>query len=312
MFHISLCIDNNYAMQCGVVIKSVLLTHKDVPFTFHILSADLSDTNKQKLCFTCQTDGHTAAIAFYKIDFSLIQNAPIAENDYLSLASYFRLFLSKLLPPSIKKTLYLDADVLVLDSLLPLLQIGIADYAMAAGIDAGCNDVRHLNRLELPFGTDYFNAGVLLINLEYWREHKFFEQFLDFIANHRSQCKQHDQDVLNKLLHKKILPFSARYNYLDLFFCDIHELIIRREFHADIADSTEHIVVMHYAGGEKPWHYECMHPHKNLWSQMQQKTLWAKCKKTHKYRGKQFIVKSFRRTLEKLGLIQPHVMYVKT
>ena len=70
-------------------------------------------------------------------------------------------------------------------------------------------------RLHYPSSDSYFNSGVLLVNLDYWREEGLMSKALDYISKNGSKLVFYDQDVLNALLHdcKLFLPF--RYNVQD-------------------------------------------------------------------------------------------------
>lgn len=68
-------------------------------------------------------------------------------------------------------------------------------------------------RLHYPSSDSYFNSGVLLINLDYWREKKLMYKALDYIAKNGNNLVFYDQDVLNALLHNSrvFLPFVIMY-----------------------------------------------------------------------------------------------------
>src|SRR3546814_11070755 len=56
--------------------------------------------------------------------------------------------------------------------------------------------VRH-DDLAMPAGADYFNAGVLLMNLKRWREADGTARLIAFLEAHHGDLRAHDQDALN-------------------------------------------------------------------------------------------------------------------
>mgnify|MGYP000308479184 CR=1 FL=1 len=105
-------------------------------------------------------------------------------------------------------------------------------------------------RLHYPSSDSYFNSGVLLVNLDYWREEGLMSKALDYISKNGSKLVFYDQDVLNALLHdcKLFLPF--RYNVQDGFLR--RKRRIRPESIAALDQELLHPVIIHYTGGKKP------------------------------------------------------------
>ena len=95
-------------------------------------------------------------------------------DDYALVAVYYRLLAPRLLPTSLGKVLYLDCDIIVRRSLRELWNTDITGCALAAVPDL-C-EKENGKALDLPIGAKYFNSGVLLINLWFWRENNVPER----------------------------------------------------------------------------------------------------------------------------------------
>jgi lipopolysaccharide biosynthesis glycosyltransferase len=307
MMHLAFCIDNAYVSPLGALMVSILKAETRDDISFHILSLEITEENKKKLLSLCPWNGTgpERRILFYDADRSLLDGVPIEKDDYVSKAAYLRLFLPDYIPPDIKKILYLDSDMIALKSLAPLWNTDISTYHAAVVIDASCNDIRHFNRLDIPESFPYFNSGMLLINLEKWREEKILEKALFFIKHNTEKIKQHDQDTLNVVLNGKVRYVSAAYNFIEAFYSSPDSLLIKKSFFADIRDSRKSPVLLHFAGGEKPWFKECRHPARKIWKVFFGETPWRRQRRKHKYHGKMALVKAGRRLLEKLGYIDP-------
>ena len=114
-------------------------------------------------------------------------------NPTITQATYYRLNLAEILPERIDKVLYLDGDVICRKSLVSLWNTDISQCAVAGGPDASETAFEKENHLHLQHWNGYFNAGVLLINLRWWREHHSTEAFYSFINEHRDWLRCQDQ-----------------------------------------------------------------------------------------------------------------------
>lgn len=270
---IVLTTDANYVMPCGVLLLSLCKSNPESSITVHII-CDNSVGDKEKkdlkqtVCFN-----PNLSIKYYHIEGDLFDNYPSLQNAYLSKAAYYRLFLTDILPSNISKVLYLDCDLLVLNSLKELWQVDLKDVALAAIIDSmECYHVEWYNRLRYKPDKLYFNSGVMLINLDYWRTHHALENFMSYLANYRERIVSHDQDILNVIFqdHKILMPI--KYNLQEGF------LYRKRQFyfwdHADeFAEAVEKPVILHYTVN-KPWQKTCKHPMKKLFLDLCNQTVW--------------------------------------
>ena len=80
--------------------------------------------------------------------------------------------------------LYLDSDLLVFRNVLELEDVDLSGHACAAVIneDAGTLDFdlseKEYTSLQLDPKSKYFNAGLLYMNLEYWRANDYTNKCL--------------------------------------------------------------------------------------------------------------------------------------
>ena len=97
-------------------------------------------------------------------------------------------------------------------------------------------------RMKLKKGHSYFNAGVLLIDCEQWRNKKIIKKLFKIEETKRDICKQADQDVLNIAFNNKYLQLSYKYNFMT------------NDLEHDV-NKTKDIVIRHFNCKEKPWLY---------------------------------------------------------
>ena len=181
---------------------------------------------------------------------------------WASAAVYYRLLAPRILPVDINKILYLDCDLIVRRSLNDLWKTDLFDQAVAAVSDY---DEDGPQRLGLPEGCKYFNSGVLLINLDFWRRNNVSGRCLDFIRNNPEKIVYWDQDALNAILVGRWIAFDARWNCQKYFEDDIYD---------------PHTAIVHFCGEHrfKPWHWSLQSPFKQEYHKYRLKTPWRRYK----------------------------------
>lgn len=300
MINIAICIDNNFIMQAGVLLTSINETNKEEKFSVYVLSENLNEISKKKL--TLITEGSNISLIFTKINLSSLPPLPLEGKNHISVATYYRLLLPFILPEEIKRVLYLDCDMIVVDKLLPLYESKIDELNGAATIDMFNDDIRINKRLMYSEQAGYFNAGMLLMNLDNWRKNKISEKAIEFIGKYPEKCEAHDQDALNHALDGSYLKVSAAYNMQLDFFCDFKYLIVNESYFDDIICSREKPCIIHFTGPTKPWLKNCYHPYMKLWDYFQSKTEWNSLPKKYEYKGKMLAKYLFKKTLITLHL----------
>ncbi|MHC1718032.1 MAG: glycosyltransferase family 8 protein [Acidaminococcaceae bacterium] len=259
--HLFLASDDNYAQHSGVVIASILYNHKKdgSPIVLHYLYSGVSKDSKEKLKKIVAGYAN-AEIIFHDMGE---QFSDLKVKRHITRAAYYRLIIDKLVPSDVKKALYLDADVLVLGDIEELWNVDITDYAIGAVEDAGLRDIiKELkNKLRMPCNAKYFNSGVLLMNLSYWREHSIGEKMLVFFQTCSPDLPHHDQDALNSVLWNETLFIDPKWNvHKEVFhhyFLPDRDKRLTKEF----INAVRHPAIVHFTGKIKPWHYACGIPY---------------------------------------------------
>lgn len=270
--HIACNIDTSYVKYCIVMLTSLFENNQNVSFHIHVITEDLSNECRSLMVEFVENKYHQR-VEFYYVDMDLVKDCPrYAEGSHISLAAYYRIFLGNLLPLKIHKVLYLDCDLVVVGSIEKLWNTDLKTFAVACVEDMWSGREEIYTRLHYPSSDSYFNSGVLLVNLDYWREEGLMSKALDYISKNGSKLVFYDQDVLNALLHdcKLFLPF--RYNVQDGFLR--RKRRIRPESIAALDQELLHPVIIHYTGGKNPWQYKSQHPYKGLYFHYLDLTPW--------------------------------------
>lgn len=193
----------------------------------------------------------------------------------MSLACYYRLFCAELLPKTIDRLLYLDCDIIVNHNVEDLWNYQLDNYAIGAIVDENYFDKSSYDRLGLcPQKNKYFNSGVLLINLRYWREHNVTARCIECVRRMPEKLLFHDQDTLNVVLKDEITYLPIKWNFQTAFlhcinqnkYCDI----IRKE----IADAVHNPYIIHYTGKSKPWFKGSRQPYTSYFLHHKAQSQW--------------------------------------
>ena len=296
--HIVFCLDNYYIPYCATTIASIIDNNQAERITFHLFVDEITDANRVMMQeWFVKQDGKD--ILFYDLSEDDFKDFPVG-NAYINLTTYFRLVIQDKLP-DIDKVIYLDCDTIVNGSLKELWNTEMGDYAVAGVRDRVNDSIRLYNRLRYPIHDGYINAGVLLINLKKWRELHVFDRAKEIAKAMPKALKNHDQDIINILFHdsKQILPF--RYNLLEYYLYVEEWLYLDRKYYPEIVEACKNPAIIHFCMPQKPWHYECINPFKELYYKYRKMTPWPEVELTHKVQ-KLSCKQKVKMLLGKLGL----------
>lgn len=266
MKHIVLTIDERFVRFCGVTLASVMHHNRPDALTFHIVTDGLSAAAADTLAALAEERG--ARVRFHTVAPAQARRYDVRwESHRISRATFYRCMLGDLLPEDVDKALYLDSDLLVLQSIDELWDTDLGGHALAAVPDDWTVNPAHCRRLAYPASFNYVNAGVLLINVDYWRRHDLAARFEE--AYHApGTAIRHDQDLINALLHDKCLLLPARWNVQEGFYRHRPEQSDPR-----FRQTILHPAILHYSSA-KPWQYKCTHPLRHLFFRYQDLTPW--------------------------------------
>jgi lipopolysaccharide biosynthesis glycosyltransferase len=177
----------------------------------------------------------------------------------------------------------------------------ISKYALAAVPD---------NNLGLDLRSGYFNAGVMLVNLNYWRAHKLNKLFYDYIHNNSEKIKLYDQDVLNSVLKDQRLLLPIKYN-ITCGWLWTASMPNTDKFAEEFDEAIKDPVLVHYTTTSKPWQKGCHHPYRSLFLKYKSQTMWKETPLLENRPLKLRIIKFFSGILRKYKLIPNRFQYGK-
>ena len=233
--------DDNYIPYLDVAIKSLITNaNKSNNYRIIVIHTGLKPENIAKIKLNSQP---AFDIDFIDISVELEDIKSRFKNVYhFSIVTYYRLFIASLFP-EYNKVLYLDCDLVVLGDISELYNIDLGDNILGAAPEQfvqSTKEFRQYAKKALNVDPDkYVNAGVLLMNLDAFRQNQIEEKFINLITEYDFDLLDPDQAYLNYLCMNKIHILPNGWN---------------KEPMPQLCEGKKNIV--HYALYKKPWQYD--------------------------------------------------------
>jgi len=261
---IVLACDERFAMPLATAMRSVVdSNHDNWPLEFHILSDGFSESARRNV-FASLPKG-SASVRWVPVDLRPFRE--FATLSHISKMTYARFLVPHILEDTVSKILYLDADILVLDDLRPLWETDLEGALMGAVLDrvdpklkrneSGFDDV--------PRVRDYFNAGVLLIDLDLWRKDRISEKALEYLRQY-PRSPYSDQDALNVVCDGLWKKLDSRWNSQDYY---------EKKKISDM-DPKERPGIVHFVFKMKPWNPSIPNANASFYDSFRSRTCFAR------------------------------------
>ena len=262
MNNINVCIscDDNYSKYAGVVIASILSNaSQNDSLSIYILDGGVSAKHKEDI-FALKSIKN-CEINFIDIDQSLFaEYTKIKTHSYVTVATYYRLKLSSLLP-NVDRIIYFDCDMVVNSSLKDLFNIEM-DECLIAG-------VKDINKRMLKKNPTYVNAGMLVFDLKNMRKDNTEDKFLAWTIQNVESIKVGDQTIINEVCKNKIKIVHDKWNVQSSNF-------------TNRSNYTNKPCVVHFVAKKKPWHWASFSYHRDLYFKYLQLTPWKLSEEEYK------------------------------
>ena len=272
--------DDNYAPFAGVSLTTLFENNQDIEqLTVYLAAKDISEINRERMSRLAEK--YNRELIYLNIDQIYQRIEQLGVNGWNgSLATWMKMFVMNDLPESVERLLYLDSDTLIVGSVRELAEINMGDHPVASVIDS--ISPRSADRLGVS--GPYYNAGVILFNLKYWRANNTQNEMLECLKKNISRYPVNDQDLLNDFFRESVLCLPALYNFQgihfvykdNVYFSGLHWPKQRYYTEAQIAEAREDIRVIHFFRfcGEYPWQSGNIHPCRSLFEEALNKSYW--------------------------------------
>jgi lipopolysaccharide biosynthesis glycosyltransferase len=234
--------DLGYAMPLATTLRS--LADQNVamwPLSVTVLQEGFAAHDMLRVASSLPEGAVT--LTWVAVDLHQFDGLPVL--DHVSKMTYARLLLPRVLPASVKRVLYLDTDMLVLGSLNELLDVPLNGAAVAAVPDLHLDaDIKSKDRAlnpGVPCVANYFNAGVMLFDLERCGQQRVFEKAWAYLQLH-ANTPYADQDALNVACDGHWQALNSRWNFQGHHTCRIDRL-----------PQELQPAIVHFITSTKPW-----------------------------------------------------------
>lgn len=170
--------NDGYAGHLAASLYSLLDHNRNIPrMDIYILSVGMSEAYLERLAGIagkfCRSL-HVAELGNLRERFDYA-----VDTRGFDISAMGRLFAPKVLPDSVRKALYLDCDTIVNGSIRPLYETELGNHL--AGMVMEPTVYREMKEsIGMEKDEPYYNSGVLLMDLEAWRNQDVLGQLLEF------------------------------------------------------------------------------------------------------------------------------------
>ena len=243
--------DENYAMMTAVAIKSALATKKEESFyEINIIGHCLSKTTKMRFALLEETG---SKIQIINID-DLKKFEGIKQERYITPTALLKFDLPEIFADK-DKVLYLDGDIFVQGDLREFYNTNIDDNYGAVVKSAALLKPEFHEKQSVCNNDNYFNSGVLLLNLKKMRQDNISQKLLEWRKYNGGYFM--DQDAFNAVLSPNVKEMSCWYNFLTYYPRVFPNADLEKFYNVRIPKNTlkayKKALILHYPGKTKPY-----------------------------------------------------------
>ena len=294
--------DDNYAVYMGVSICSLLENNKATDnIHIYIIDDGISEDNKLKI--RNMTEKYKRRVSFISGE-SVLQDKEITDVfSYVGMRknshSYLKMFFEKLIPDVSGRLIYIDCDTAVDGDISQLEHFDMCHKTIGMVMDSLVIDSK--KSVGLNKEDRYYNSGVILIDIDKWRERDCSKRIMEHIKNVRTYGTV-DQDVLNMELKDEIVTLPIKYNLQPIHLIYPYKLYSKVYKHCEkyygqneIENAVKQPAIVHYLRyiGESPWNADNVHPGTVYFDKYLAISPWADYTKKRANRGMIFKIEKF-------------------
>lgn len=244
--------DENYAPYLTVMFFSLL---KNCPapeqVMLYCIDGGIAESTKQQMLEAVKQAGGTG-VDFIEFDKKKYEALPT--KDYITSSVYYRISIPEIFSADVSKIIYLDCDMIVRGNIFELWSINIDDCHVGAVENVAGHTYR---KLGIP-QNEYFNSGMLLINLNLWRRDNISEKVFRFKVENPHRISTNDQCALNGVLHDKWKHLPLKWNHQIGLYRKSAQLNSFDK--GEVREALLNPQIIHYVTWDKPWRKVRFHP----------------------------------------------------
>ncbi|NCG08106.1 MAG: hypothetical protein GWO81_00820 [Verrucomicrobia bacterium] len=269
--NIALCLDLNFLPYCSTTIQSVIENHSSKDRIHFFISYTFDSKFLTPILRQISAAGHQ--VTCLTINSNRLKK--FQTRAHFTEANYLRLFLPELLPENITRALYLDSDLIVRTDLTELYQENLKGFSTAMAPELQ-------NKNHNPRHKRYYNSGVLLMDVQAWRNGNNSERIITYTKEHPEKLEFVDQDAINNTIHDETKSLDLRWNCITPYY----NAKLERDYSAKHIELIKAAIskssIVHFTTASKPWNYINCHPYKKEYWQYLNNTPYKNTRPTGK------------------------------
>lgn len=286
--------DDNYAIFMGVSICSLLENNRAADgINIYVIDESISVETKRQI---------EQMVVGYQRNIQFVPTESVLNNDEIRTAfvytgmrknkhSYLKLFVEMLLPDVSGRIIYIDCDTAVEGDISPLMEMDMQGHGIGMVLDSLVTDVRC--SVGMKADDNYYNSGVILIDLDVWRRGHYAERMINHVKNVRTYGTV-DQDILNMEFLHDIFTLPVAYNLQPMHLVYPYKMYAAVYRHkepyygeSEIAEAVNNPKIIHYLRyvGTSPWHSNSVHPCEDIFDRYLALSPWKDYQKKKIKRG---------------------------
>lgn len=252
--------DGHYIQHACVMLLSLKdVVSSKVQYRIFLFYSDCSAEDLNKVRDTLNAHlGDNVSYKMIACDFGLERKLQ-AKKTYMKASIYNKVLIYDELPSPINKLVFLDADIVLLQDPASLYNIELGDKILAAVQDPVYKNFSETAKRTLEITSEeYFNSGVMVVNLQAWRKNNVSARSLEFCTEKWNLTPLHDQDAFNYVINGNWVELSPLWNprTKNKIKKNTEIKILSRK---EVYEQNEAYLI-HYCGADKPWNYISFHP----------------------------------------------------
>ncbi len=253
--HVVLASDRKFLPYTAVTIASLLKSYRDRRRlrVYLLLNEGMSDDDRRS---------YQALKRIHDFDLVEIPTDPVEFADIwlprqITVATFSRMYMAQLLPADVTRILYLDSDVLIINSISELYDVKLEPNTLIAGVQ-DASSLQYIRDYNLPAGAPHINAGVMVVNLDLMRRIDFTRKVSEYLAAMGRRLSLGDQQIFNSVFYTHIKYVPLRWNMHGRIYLKgwaEKNAQVTNTFSVDeINAAVKRPAIIHFTGqGAKPW-----------------------------------------------------------
>ena len=245
MYRIVFAADEKFFDYLAVTIQSVIEFSDPAKNYIVSILADNFSNRAKGLFYDLGCKNVKIELVEIQNEFEKIGVSGLGLNLHWSSATYYRILIPFLFEG---KILYVDSDTIIQDDISKIFDLDLGENEIGAVIDFDTEcykkkRIEYIKReLKMPDYKKYFNAGVILFNLDKINKETYLKEFLELS---KRKFEFLDQDILNIIFKNKVQYLPCDWNF------QYHILFKGQEKNYSI--KAERPKIIHYTTNKKPW-----------------------------------------------------------